>query len=246
MSVRARQPSRPRAQHFLRSSAFAAELVRAAGIAPRDVVVDIGAGRGILTRALARAGARVVAVELDPGFAADLRRRFSDVVEADAVAAPLPREPFRVVANLPFAAGTAILRRLLDPAVPLVSADVIVEWGLAAKRTAVWPSTRLGVEWSAWHELTLVRRVPRCAFAPPPAVDAAVLRAVRRERPLVPAASAPDYRRFLERGFRGGLCRVLGPKQLRRAALELGFDRHASPRDLDPHQWAALYVRRRR
>lgn len=244
MAVRARQPSRPRAQHFLRSSAFAAELVRAAGVRPGELVLDLGAGRGILTAALARAGARVVAVELDHELARGLRRRFAAVVEADALRVELPREPFRIVANLPFAAGTQILRRLFDPAVPLASADVIVEWGLAAKRTTVWPSTQLGVEWAAWHELTLVRRVPACCFAPPPSVDAAVLRAVRRRPPLVDPARAADYHRFLVRGFRDGLRAISTPKQLRRAALELGFDRHASPRDLDPHQWAALYIRR--
>ena len=46
--------------------------------------------------------------------------------------------------DLPFAAGTAILRRLLDPRVPLTQLDAIVEWGLAAKRTAIWPSKRYG------------------------------------------------------------------------------------------------------
>jgi 23S rRNA (adenine-N6)-dimethyltransferase len=245
VAVRARQQSRPRAQHFLRSSAFAAELVRAAGIRPGELVLDVGAGHGALTRPLASAGARVVAVELDPRLAASLRRRFADVIEADALRVQWPREPFRVVANLPFASGTALLRRLLDPAVPLASADVIVEWGLAAKRTALWPSTQLSVEWAAWHELTLARRVPRCCFAPPPGVDAAVLRASRLDVPLVPSGAAVDYRRFLARGFRDGLRGVLAPRELKRAASELGFDRHAAPRDLDGRQWAALYVRHR-
>ncbi len=228
-------------QHFLRSSALAAELVRSAGIGPGDLVLDLGAGTGVLTRVLERAAARVTAVELDPALAAALRVRFPDIVEGDALTIRLPREPFRVVANLPFGDGTAILRRLLDPRVPLVSADVVVQWELAVKRTAVWPSTRLGVEWGAWHELTLVRRLPRSCFAPPPAVDAAVLRAVRRDEPLVPVRRASDYRAFVERGFRHGLRAVVSSGQLRRAANELGFARAARPRDLDAHQWAALF-----
>ncbi|HET7567231.1 MAG TPA: rRNA adenine dimethyltransferase family protein [Gaiellaceae bacterium] len=241
---------RPPGRHYLRRRAFAAQLVHDAGITPGELVLDLGAGGGILTRALAAAGARVLAVELDPAAADALRRRFAgdprvDVREADATRIPLPREPFSVVANLPFAAGTAILRRLLgDPRVPLDRLDAIVEWGLAAKRTAVWPSTLLGCAWGAWHELTVARRVPRACFAPPPSADAAVLRAVRRADPLVPPAEAEQYLALLRRCFeaRAPLDRVLPRTAVRSLAHELGFDPRAEARDLDVRQWAALYA----
>ena len=214
------------------------------------LVLDLGAGGGALTRALADAGARVRAVELDPAAFVQLDARFGahprvEVVEGDATLLPLPAEPFAVVANLPFAAGTAILRRLLgDPRVPLTQLDVIVEWGLAAKRTAVWPSTLLGCVWGAGYELSLVRRVPRACFTPPPSVDAAVLRAARRQEPLVPPEEATAYEALLQRAFaaRGPLDRVLPRGLVHRTALELGFDRHATARDLDVRQWSVLYA----
>jgi 23S rRNA (adenine-N6)-dimethyltransferase len=240
VSVRERQLAHGR--HFLRSSALAAELVQASGIRPGDLVLDIGAGGGSLTAALARAGAEAVAIEIDPVLAARLRSRFPRVVECDALTVPLPRDPFRVVANLPFAVGTPILRRLLRPETALLSADVIVDWRLADKRAAVWPSTRLGVEWNAWFELALVRRLPRCCFAPPPSVDAAVLRASRRDEPLAAVDDAARYRRFLERGFRDGIRSLVPPRTLKRLANDLGFDPRAAPRDLDARHWAALYA----
>src|SRR5579875_1345268 len=208
----------------------------------------------MLTRALADAGARVVAVELDPAALATLHERFAgdarvEVRAADARTVELPREPFAVVANLPFAAGTAILRRLLgDPRVPLAQLDAIVEWGLAAKRTAVWPSTLLGCLWGAWYELSLVRRVPRACFAPPPAVDAAVLRAARRAEPLVPAGEAAAYEALLRRAFaaQASVDRVLPRRLVHTTAPEHGFDPRARARDLDARQWAALFSACRR
>jgi 23S rRNA (adenine-N6)-dimethyltransferase len=246
VSVRVRQ-SRARGQHFLRSSALAADIVRAAGVRPGELVVDVGAGTGVLTAALARADARVVAIEVDPDLAARLRQRFPQVVEGDALLVPLPREPYRVVANVPFDGATSILRRLLaDPS--LVTADVILQWEVAAKRAAVWPSTALGVRWGAAFELALVRRVPREAFAPPPAVDAGLLRASRRAEPLVSAREEHRYARFVETGFRRGVREVVSPLTLKRLARDLGFPVRPRPCDLDAAAWAALYrsVRRTR
>jgi 23S rRNA (adenine-N6)-dimethyltransferase len=247
---RASTPARPHGRHALRSRAFADELVRDACVGPGSLVLDLGAGGGVLTRALADAGARVRAVELDPAALRQLRARFGndprvEVVEGDATVIGLPDEPFGVVANLPFAVGTAILRRLLsDPHVELTQLDAIVEWGLAAKRAAVWPSTVLGCTWSAWYELRLVRRVPRACFVPPPSVDAAVLRATRRSEPLVPPAHAASYAALLQRVFatQTPLDRLLPRKLVHRAAHELGFDPHAKARDLDARQWARLYT----
>jgi 23S rRNA (adenine-N6)-dimethyltransferase len=206
-------------------------------------VLDLGAGTGALTVPLTRAGARVRAVELDPRLAASLSTRFPDVVCADAANMRFPTEPFAVVANLPFAAGTAILRALLhDPRVPVTRALVIVEWGLAVKRTAVWPSTRLSAAWGAWFELTLERRLPRSAFAPPPSVDAAVLCIERRAEPLVDVREAHAWHAFLGRAFAADLvARIVAPRTLRRLALEHGFDPHARARDLDARQLAVLF-----
>jgi 23S rRNA (adenine-N6)-dimethyltransferase len=229
-------------QHFLRSSRLAAELVRDAGLTRDDLVLEIGAGGGRLTRELARAAGHVLAVEVDPFWARKLSERFArdsrvTVLATDALDVPLPAEPFRVVANLPFGQTTAFLRHLLDdPSVPLRSAGLVVEWGSALKRTAVWPSTLLGVSWGAWWTFRIDRRLAAACFEPAPSVDAALLVVERRGVPLVPLADQHDYRAFVRRGFRGGLRAVASPRQVRRLA------RKAAPRDLDAHQWAELFL----
>jgi 23S rRNA (adenine-N6)-dimethyltransferase len=237
--ARSARPTRARSQHFLRTSALAAELVRDASVGSDDLVVDLGAGTGRLTAELARVARRVMAVELDPRLAAQLRGRWPnvDVVVGDATRVPLPREPFRVVANVPFDRTTALLRRLLDdPRTPLVRADLVVAWGVVQKRVLPWPSTLNGVLWAAWYEASVSRRLPRSAFDPPPSVDAGVLVYARRAVPLVQESEWRRYRGFVATAFRSGLRAVATPRALRRMGVE-----GAAPRELDAYQWAALY-----
>lgn len=237
------RPPFARSQHFLRTGALAAELVRDACVRPGDLVLDLGAGSGRLTEALARVAERVVAVELDASLAGRLRGRWDnvEVIEGDAALLQLPRTPFSVVANLPFSRTTDLLHLLLDhPGAPLRRADVIVEWDVALKRSRPWPSTLNGVVWGAFYEATVVRRLPRSAFEPPPAVDAGVLVFRRRASPLIPAGRAAEYRTFVARGFRNGARSVAAGRAVKRVA-----GRNATARDLDAHQWAALFLRGR-
>jgi 23S rRNA (adenine-N6)-dimethyltransferase len=229
-----------RSQHFLRTDALASELVRDADVGPADLVLDLGAGSGRLTAALALRARRVIAVELDPHWAGQLRGRWPnvEVVEGDAAAVALPNERFRVVANLPFDYTTQILRHLLDdPRVPLTRADVVVEWGVAVKRSLPWPSTLNDVFWGAWYRFTLGRRLPAAAFEPPPGVDAGVLAIERRPTALVEEARWVAYRAFVASGFRHGLRSVVRRPHLLRKL------RAKAPRDLDAHQWAELFER---
>jgi 23S rRNA (adenine-N6)-dimethyltransferase len=240
---RARRPGSARSQHFLRAQSLAAELVREAEIGPRDVVLDLGAGSGRLTAELALAAEHVVAVELDPHWARRLRGRWENVrvLEADAATVELPRQPFRVVANLPFDRTAAILHHLLDdPRVPLERADLIVEWGVAVKRALPWPSTVNGVLWGAWYSAAVSRRLNRGLFAPPPGVDAGVLVLRRRSSSLVPIERRESYRRFVAAGFRNGVRTVVPARLLRTLGLA-----GALPRELDAHAWAELFTRAR-
>ena len=143
-------------------------------------MLDVGAGRGAITAHLVKAGARVVALELHPERARQLRRRFGSdiiVVQADATDLRLPRGDFRVVANPPFGITTSLLRRLVSPPSRLLSADIVVPSHTAARWTA--GRGQRSAARSPSYMATTVARLPPAAFRPPAPIATGVLRLER-------------------------------------------------------------------
>ena len=142
-------------------------------------MLDVGAGGGVLTAHLLRAGARVIAIELHDRRVAQLRERFADcdvtVVRADASDLRLPARPFKVVANPPFGVTTALLRQLTARSSRLERASLVLPTWAAAR----WAAGR-GAGRPSGYTFSLGPRVPARAFRPPPPQDARVLVVSRR------------------------------------------------------------------
>lgn len=154
---------------------WAARVVTAARVRPGELVLDIGAGDGALTAHLVRAGARVIAVELNARRVRLLRERFPDVkvIQADASELRLPGRPFRVVANPPFSITADLLRLLLSRDSKLTSADLVLQRAVVRKYVSGGTTARRFIPAAG-----LV--LPRRAFQPRPRVDCAVLTLRRR------------------------------------------------------------------
>jgi 23S rRNA (adenine-N6)-dimethyltransferase len=196
-------PPGPSGAHFLRDRRLIARLAERSGAGPGSLVLDLGAGYGAITAALAGTGARVIAIERDPRLAARLRRRFAAepgvrVAETDLRTVPWPGREFLVVANPPFAGTTGLARRLLgDPSVQLAGAELILAWGAARWLAAARPRDEETAWWAARYQIRLIGRVAAASFAPPPATDAAHLSI--RPRPLNGLPGGPRALRGLLR-----------------------------------------------
>ncbi|OYV95966.1 MAG: hypothetical protein B7Z73_01590 [Planctomycetia bacterium 21-64-5] len=161
---------------------WADTLVADARVRPGDLVVDVGAGSGVIVDALLAAGASVIAVELHPERAHQLRVRYDPrrvtVVRADASDLRLPRRPYLVVANPPFAPLKPLLGRLLAPGSRLTGAVLVVPRHVARQWTG--PDAPARPRWSHDFMVARGRAVPRHAFRPAPPKDAVTLSIRRR------------------------------------------------------------------
>jgi 16S rRNA (adenine1518-N6/adenine1519-N6)-dimethyltransferase len=199
-------------QHFL-EPAWVTKVIDALSPAPDDIFLEIGPGRGALTRPLASRAGRIIAVEIDRDLAAALPSRVPanvTIVEGDALetdfAALLGETtgPVRVVGNLPYNVASPILFRLLHGAAhgALFSDATLMLQKEVADRLVAAPGSgdygALAIQVALLADVERVLTLPPGAFRPPPKVTSAVVRL--RFRP--PAEEVGDLAVF-ERLVRG-------------------------------------------
>lgn len=241
-------------QHFLRKGALASRLIETSNVSTSDLVLEVGAGRGALTRRLAGCARRVIAIEIDPRLCRDLRGQLGaessvEVVEGDFLSLPLPRVPYKVVGNLPFSRTSEILRRL-DSADPAPDDAWLIVQREVARRYAAGPwgpesalSLKLKVRW----QIEVASWLRPRDFDPPPSVEAAWLWLARRPRPLIDESQRRRYEDFVDTTFRHGSSIKTAMRtfathtQLERLARDLRFQLRARPSDLNFDQWLALF-----
>lgn len=251
-------PSKALGQHFLADPNTAGRIVRLAGVAPGDRVLEIGPGVGSLTVELVDAGAEVVALELDRhllpvlrdalGPASSVRIEQGDAlaVDLESLAAPGPTQ---VVANLPYNVAAGVVVRLLEAA-PAVDRMLVMVQAEVGERLAARPGTRECGAVSAvvaWHaEASVAGRVARTVFFPPPNVDSVLLRLRRLESPPVAVGDPTAMFDLVRAGFaqrRKTLGRALRPLLGDRAPDVLraaGIDPRERAERLGLEQWASL------
>jgi 23S rRNA (adenine-N6)-dimethyltransferase len=240
-------------QHFLRDAAVARSLTRRLPFAPGDLVVEAGAGDGLLTAALAGAGFRVIAVEKDGRLYGLLRQRFArrpNVAchHADFLTFPLPSVPYHLVSNVPYGITAAVVRKLLHAARPPDEAVLIVQREAAEKFAGAPRETQFSLLHKPWFEIGIASGIPRHDFVPAPRVHSALLRIQRREVPLIADDRGPAYRSFIATAFGHGtpevshaLRRYLTARQVKRLSHDLGFSRDCRASQLTFAQWLNIF-----
>ena len=197
-------------QHFLRRRDIVERMVRGAGIANGDPVVEIGPGLGILTEAILRAGGELTAVELDRDLAGYIRQTYPEVrlVEADAARVNwnelLGEQVPKVVANLPYNVGTTIVMQMLRMPGRFESVTVMLQKEVVARMLAKPGSKTYGslsVHLQSRAAPVFLFDVPPNSFFPPPKVVSSVVRLVLYPAPKVGSVEPAYFDKVVTAAF---------------------------------------------
>lgn len=204
-------PKKSLGQNFLHDPNTLEKIVATAELMPEDVVLEIGAGTGLLTERLAAAARRVIAVELDERLRPVLDQAlaaypnvgviYQDILNVDVLAL-FNAEPYIVVANVPYYITSAILRHLLESRhrprrlVLTMQAEV-------ADRLTAQPNDMsiLSVSVQFYGQPQVVARLNRAVFWPRPDVDSAIVRIDTYDQPLVVVPDDKTFFRVVRAGF---------------------------------------------
>lgn len=241
-------------QHLLHNPKTIKQLIETVRLQPTDTVLEIGAGKGVITFPVAEKAGKVIAVEIDADYADLLREKAKcsphiTIIQTDIREMRLPARPFCVVANIPFSITTAILEKLLgSEGKAFQRGALILEKGAARRFTEHDTSDPRLLMWRMHFLFAMITVVPRTHFAPPPRVDAAIIRITRRDRPLVPAKESTRFLAFAAYVVRQSrlsaaeaLKGIFTPAQLKKALVSANADREQPVASLSPEQWASLF-----
>jgi 16S rRNA (adenine1518-N6/adenine1519-N6)-dimethyltransferase len=248
-------------QHFLVNAGVLRKIIATVDPHPDDLIVEIGAGRGVLTTALAERAGRVIAIEKDARLVPELVKTMpanvkavhADILKVDL--RPILRRAavpsLRLVGNIPYSISSPLLflvleeRELLSDCVFLVQKEV-------AERITAGPGTKsyapLGILLQSEFAARIAFLVAPGSFSPPPKVQSALLVLKRRAAPLLPGAADEPFRAFLRAAFAErrkmlwkNLSRRATPAALEEAYRELGLSRKVRAEELAPDVLFALF-----
>lgn len=242
-------------QNFLKSLQLVQKLVEQSSIQLNDTVIDIGAGRGVITEVLSTFCKKVIAIEADLTLTGILRQKFQNnpkiqIETGDFFDYLLPNEPYKVFSNIPFNRTADVIRKLINTPNPPGDTYLIVQKEAAYKfiGSPVSKESLFSVTIKPWFEPSIEYHFLRSDFDPCPDIDIVLLRIKKLEIPLISDDQSNQYKDFVSYAFnrsnpnlKKGLRTIFTPNQFSRLIQPLHLNESIVPTQLSFKQWIELF-----
>jgi 16S rRNA (adenine1518-N6/adenine1519-N6)-dimethyltransferase len=225
-------------QHFLKSKKVLVDIVDAANISHKDIVLEIGPGKGMLTSELLKYAKKVIAIEKDPKLFDELKEKYKDesrleLIKGDILKTTieLPKK-YKIVSNIPYYLTSHLIRKALAGQADLMI--LLVQYEVAKRIVATPPNMNLlGLSVQVYADAKLVKKVSRSAFAPQPKVDSAIISIKRKEKSFFESEDI-DEQKFFK------LVKKAFSQKRKKIRNSIGVDSEKRPQELSLINWACF------
>lgn len=240
-------------QNFLYSRKLIKLLVRQSSIGPNDFVLEIGPGKGIITEELLNVSKKVLAIEIDTDLYIYLDHKFNNLrykfhlIHRDFLQTKLPKEKYKVFANIPFSIEGKIIRKLLTADNPPTECYLVMRKDLAERLAGIKKEGQFSICHKPFFNFEIVHIFRKTDFIPMARMHTVLLRFTLKKYPLLTHKEKKKYIMFVRQGFGGGkglrynLRSFLSPNQFQKVASKSKFSLKSKPSDLIVEQWIDIF-----
>lgn len=243
-------------QNFLQSSSLIIDLIEKTNLTEDDYVLEIGSGKGIITRELAEMVKQVVAIEYDQSLCRYLNNMFLpsknvEIIEQNFLNYSLPKNKrYKVFASIPFNITAEIIKKLTEISRAPEDSYLIIQKEAAWKYTgqSYYKGSLRSLLLKPYFEFEIIHRFKRKDFRPIPDVDIVMLHIKKRRELLIKEGQGRLYQDFLayifsqnNNGLKNKCKNIFSYRQFKRLASDNGFKMKADPTDLNFEQWFQLF-----
>jgi 16S rRNA (adenine1518-N6/adenine1519-N6)-dimethyltransferase len=249
-------------QHFLTSEGAVDALLKAGEVQKTDTILEVGPGKGVLTKKLLKTGARVIAVEKDDNLIELLSELFKkelksgqfvliheDILEFNPMDTGLETGKFKIIANIPYYITGQFIRLYLESEIQPERMVLMVQKEVAERIVAKNnKESILSISVKAYGTPRYVQMVRAGSFSPAPNVDSAILSIENISKEFfVPKISEERFFELLRAGFKSkrkklssNLSNVVSKENVQKVFLELNMDENTRAEDINTENWKKL------
>lgn len=234
-------------QNYLTSRVTIERILRLSDLGKKDHVIEIGAGKGHITRELIRYCGTVTAYEIDPKLVEYLNKQFEGeknlkLTHRDFLEAALPSKgQYKVFSNIPFSITSAIMRKLTQGVNPPHESWLVMEKG-AAKRFMGKPhETVLSLTIKPFFTTEVQYHFSRQDFHPAPGADVVLLHISKKGQSDIPQTQRREFSVFIEKGLKYGVRSLMTARQIKTALKLAGFSDIKQSGEILYVQWLCLF-----
>ncbi len=216
-------------QVFLEDKAYLNDILDAALVNPKDQVLEVGPGQGVLTNALLEVGANVLAIEKDPRMVTFLKQNIKNdkiqIIEGDIrnIYPAIIKDiaiPFKIVANIPYYLTSFLLRTILENTPTPKNCVLMIQQEVAERLIAKHnKESLLSISVKYYGQVEYIKKVPRTAFKPQPKVDSAIVR-------IIPNNNKKEAKEFTDKFFQVLKVGFSHPRKFVLSNLKYGFSQN--------------------